>query len=199
MDNYIVYKITCITNNKLYIGYTKNSLSNRLRGHFTKAFSGKYKNIKFFNAIQKYGKINFIIEPISSFNNKIDSQNYEKQMILEYDTYNNGYNSTLGGDGGNTSDKPMTDEHKNKISIALKDRILSDEHRNNIKLNHHDVSGDKNPMFGKSSSGSFKSGSNHPKSQPIIIDGILYESMNIASKTLKLHPTTIKKRYLNDD
>lgn len=199
MDIFTVYKITCTINNKLYIGYTKNTLQNRLKGHFKKAFSGKYTNVKFFNAIKKYGKISFIIEPIKEFDNKLDATTYEIEMIKFYHTYTNGYNSTLGGDGGNTSTKPMTDEHKNKISNALKNRVLSNEHRENIKLNHHDVSGNKNPMYGKTSSGSFKSGLEHPKSQSIIIDGVLYESLNIASKTLNLHRTTIKKRYLNDE
>jgi len=48
----------------------------------------------------------------------------------------------------------------------------------NISKNHHDISGDKNPSFGKKTSGSFKEGKEHPFAIPIIIDGILYESMN---------------------
>lgn len=40
-------------------------------------------------------------------------------------------------------------ETKNKISNALKGRLVSAEHRKNISLHHADVSGKKNPFYGK--------------------------------------------------
>ena len=196
MDIYTVYKIICITNNKCYIGYTKNSIENRLKGHFRKAFSGKHNNIKFFKAIQKYGKNNFHIEPISTFNSKEEATSFEKLMIIKFNSYKKGYNSTLGGDGGATNiGVPLSDEHKKKISEANKGRIFTEEHKKNISKNHHDVSGVNNPSFGKPTKSSFKSGSEHPNSKSVTIDGITYESLSSASKILKMSRETIKKRY----
>ena len=197
MSTYTVYKITCLPNNKVYIGYTKNDLKIRLNGHFKKAFSGKFNHIKFFRAIQKYGKINFSIESIKTFILKEEATNYEKLMIKDFNSYFKGYNSTLGGDGGETSlGKKLTEEHKNKISISNKGKKLTEEHKNNISKNHHDVSGENNPMYGKISNGSFKSGLDHPLAKQIIINGILYLSLSDASKKLKMSRETIKKRYL---
>lgn len=42
---------------------------------------------------------------------------------------------------------------------------------------------------------SFKSGSEHPNSKSVTIDGVTYESLSSASKTLKISRETIKKRY----
>ena len=200
MDIFTVYKITCIPTNKLYIGYTKQPIKTRLNGHFNKAFNPKKSsNIKFSNAIRKYGKINFIIESIQTFDNKENALLFEIETINLLDTITKGYNTTIGGEGGSTSTgKPLSPEHKDKISKANKGKIFTEEHKDKIKKNHHDVSGENNPMYGKSTSGSFKSGSDHPRSKSVVIDGIKYDSINIASKTLKMAPETIKKRYLND-
>lgn len=197
MSIYTVYKITCLLNNKVYIGYTKNDLNTRLKGHFKKAFNGKFNHIKFFKAIQKYGKINFTIEPIKTFLLKEEATDYEKLMIKEFDSYNKGYNSTLGGDGGETClGKKLTDEHKSKISESNKGKKLTDEHKQNISKNHADVSGKNNPMYGKTTSGSFKTGLDHPLSKQVIINDVLYLSLSDASKKLKMSRETIKKRYL---
>lgn len=40
-------------------------------------------------------------------------------------------------------------ETKNKIKEKLTGRVLSEEHKKNISKNHADLSGDKNPFFGK--------------------------------------------------
>lgn len=198
MDIFTVYKIKCLVTDKLYIGYTKQKIAVRLSQHFKKAFNKNKTNIKFHNAIRKHGKNNFIIEIIDTFSTQNEAILFEIACIKNFNTITDGYNTTTGGDGGVTKLGPLSDEHKDKISNALKGRKFSDEHRDNIKKNHHNVSGSNNPMFGKTTSGSFKSGSAHPRSKPIIVEGVLYESMNIASKTLKLHPTTIIKRYFND-
>ena len=197
MDIFTVYKITCIPTNKLYIGYTKQPLKFRLQNHFSKAFNkNNNSNIKFQNAIRKYGKINFIIEAIQTFEIKEDALLFEIETIYLFNTINEGYNTTIGGLGGATKYGPLSDEHKNKISNSLQGRTFSDEHKENIKKNHHDVSGKKNPSFGKPTDGSFKSGCDHPKSIPVIIDGVKYESIRIAAKTLKIAPKTIKNKYL---
>ncbi len=58
----IIYKITNIINNKIYIGKTEKSLNKRWSGHIAKS----RKNIisVLHNAILKYGKENFKIERV---------------------------------------------------------------------------------------------------------------------------------------
>jgi len=47
-------------------------------------------------AIHKYGKENFIIEEIEKCNQELLNER-EKYWISFYNSYENGYNSTLGG------------------------------------------------------------------------------------------------------
>lgn len=87
-----IYKTTNKINNKSYIGLsTKLPVdSKRYLG------SGVYLN----NAIAKYGKENFIKEIIHDDIAGIEELKYfERFYIDKFDTLNNGYNLTLGGDG----------------------------------------------------------------------------------------------------
>ena len=52
----IIYKITNIINNKVYIGQTVHSLQRRWTQHIIDAYNCKSKNNHFQNAIRKYGK-----------------------------------------------------------------------------------------------------------------------------------------------
>lgn len=91
---YIVYKIT-FPNDKVYIGITSQSLDERKRKHYSRAFKNcKYKLYK---AIRKYKNINWEIIDISAKNRR-QLCNLEEYYIRKYDSYKNGYNSTLGGE-----------------------------------------------------------------------------------------------------
>jgi len=48
------------------------------------------------------------------------------------------------------SGKPKTKEHAENISKSNKGKPKSDDHKKNMSENHADVTGDKNPMFGRS-------------------------------------------------
>ena len=66
---YIVYKITCIANNKSYIGQTKKTLKRRFKEHCSKA---RNKSIyRLHQAISKHGEENFTIEEIEKYDNKV--------------------------------------------------------------------------------------------------------------------------------
>ena len=93
-----IYKITNKINNKIYIGQTIKSLDERFKRHLLVCRLGNHNNIKLYNAIRKYGKENFQIEEIEKTSqDKLDER--ERFWIKKLDTFNNGYNSTLGGEG----------------------------------------------------------------------------------------------------
>lgn len=98
MEKYELYKITNIITDKIYIGYTKIGILNRLHKHYLNASFGI--DTKFYRAIRKYGIENFKIQSIIDSYNHKEIQNLEKKWIEKLDTYKNGYNSTIGGDGG---------------------------------------------------------------------------------------------------
>lgn len=101
-----IYKITNKVNGKVYIGQTIYP-----KDRFNQHISDSYKkerdsyNSHFHQAIRKYGPENFIYEIIENVN---DSELNERETywIEYYDSFNNGYNSTLGG-GGNRKYKPQ--------------------------------------------------------------------------------------------
>lgn len=95
MKGYI-YKIYNDINNKLYIGQTVQTLGIRFTNH---KMASKLEKTKLYNAFNKYGIENFhitLIEEVEDYNLLNER---EKYWINYYDSYNNGYNSTLGGDG----------------------------------------------------------------------------------------------------
>ena len=69
----IIYKITNISNNKIYIGKTIYSLNHRWQQHLNIAFNKNRPsyNYKLYKAIRKYGKDNFIIETLEDIDNSL--------------------------------------------------------------------------------------------------------------------------------
>jgi group I intron endonuclease len=97
-----IYKITNLINNHAYIGQSKN-IEFRLKTHFKKAFildSEEFDKV-LYQAIRKYGTENFsteVLEELPEASRQLLNVR-EVYWIGRYDTYNNGYNETLGGDG----------------------------------------------------------------------------------------------------
>lgn len=96
--NMIIYKATNLINGKSYIGKTIYDLKLRIRDHIRYAVEGKSNNY-FPNALVHYGTENFKWEVIDECNNEKWLLELEKYYIYYYDTFNNGYNLTIGGDG----------------------------------------------------------------------------------------------------
>lgn len=109
MKNYIIYEHKFKTSTKSYIGYTSLSIFERLHKHYVNAMSGL--NTKFYRAIRKYG-ISDIESNILFLTNDLNiAKEKEKEFIQIKDTFKNGYNMTLGGDGGDCT-LYMTEKQK---------------------------------------------------------------------------------------
>ena len=92
----IIYCAHCICTGKKYIGQTKKELKERIKQHKNSCFSNKYRNIKFYKAIKKYGWENFIWGIIEE--GDINIWNFKEIYWIEkYNTYEDGYNLTEGG------------------------------------------------------------------------------------------------------
>ena len=73
--------------------------------------------------------------------------------------------------------KPKSDEHKKKISQALKGKVRTEEHIANLKAALPDTHGENNSMYGKG--------------KPIIGDGVEYPNARTASIELGTSPQNI--------
>lgn len=128
MRTYTVYKHVNKTNGKVYVGITCQKAKDRW------GKGGKYQTQHFGNAINKYGWDGFDHIIIAEQLSKEDACEMERLLIKAYDSANpqNGYNETLGGDGGGMYGKHHTEDAKRKISEARKKNGFTDEHRLHI-------------------------------------------------------------------
>jgi group I intron endonuclease len=120
----VIYCYHCIPTGKKYIGQTKRTLHKRHISHKKDCKSGM--DIKFYRAVRKYGWENFIVGIITEceFNDLDDREIF---FIEKYDTYSNGYNSTLGG-SGNLGVSP-SQETRDKISHSNKGKKIGEEQK----------------------------------------------------------------------
>lgn len=143
-----IYKVTS-PSGKVYIGITINSLQHRKRQHYHTAFriSSQNYNSKICFAIRKYNELlkwEIVEEKIKTYEELKQKEIY---YISYFNSYEEGYNSTLGGDGKGkivsletrlklskiNLNKKLSNQTKLKISNSLKGKMVKE----------------KNPMYGK--------------------------------------------------
>lgn len=100
-DN-MVGKIYCISNdinNKVYIGKTTYpTVEQRFQEHCRDSRKINKEKRPLYNAMRKYGIEHFSISLVEECDLSI-LETREQYWIDTYDSYNNGYNATIGGDG----------------------------------------------------------------------------------------------------
>ena len=136
METYTIYKATCKTNSKVYIGFTSR-WPHRINGHNYDRRYGNANNKAFYNAISKYGWDDFDWEPIyQSHDREHTLKEMELYFINEYRSWVgfsdcNGYNTTKGGEGtfGWKRSPELIESHRAKLAGVPK----SAEHIANMK------------------------------------------------------------------
>lgn len=93
--NYKIYKITNNITKKVYIGVTRRPIEKRFGNHVKQAAKPRYKLHK---SMQKHGVDNFVVEIICENLTRKEAMQKEIEYIAFFDSYNNGYNSTIGGE-----------------------------------------------------------------------------------------------------
>ncbi len=112
-----IYRFTNRVNGKVYIGRSsQNGL--REREHINAANRGSRHHAHFYSALRKYGAENFLIEIIHCAKTEAEMLAMETFFIILHQSFKpeNGYNRTLGGDGGGS---PSADTRR-LLSVAAK-------------------------------------------------------------------------------
>lgn len=91
-----IYKITNDINQKVYIGKTCRTIKKRWQEHRSLAFEENKEKRPLYAAMRKYGIEHFHIELVEETSNP---EEREKYWIHYFNSYSNGYNATLGGEG----------------------------------------------------------------------------------------------------
>ena len=148
-----IYKITNKINGKIYIGKTTGTTQKRWKEHCYP--SHLEDGTHFHRAILKYGSDNFIVETIEDNIPSDIINDREKYWISFYNSYNDGYNETLGGDGTTkfTPENILEAFHRNNNNeiattqelgccIQVINNALSDvgiDFRQRIEYSHADI------------------------------------------------------------
>lgn len=149
----IIYKVTNLINNKIYVGKTKNSLTYRKYAHKCESLT-RDSNTYFHKAIRKYGWDNFkweIIDETEDDNELNEKETYWIEELksniqkLGYNMSNGGEGNALIGERNPMYGKTHSDKTKKKMSDKLKGKTHSEESRKKI--------------------GEAKQGENHPRSK----------------------------------
>lgn len=145
IKNMFIYKLTNILNNKIYIGLTTETISERCRKRIAEAKYKESRNSYILNAIRKHGSEVFKVEQLDTANTLEELQQKEIFYIQQYNSTdrNIGYNLTKGGEG-NLGLK-MSDETKEKI----RQKHLGIKWSDDRKLKHSELLKSKNIDYSK--------------------------------------------------
>lgn len=127
-----IYKIVQISTGIVYIGQTKMKFIKRYWHHRWKLKHNNHDNKYLQNTWNKYGENDFKFEVIHILKEHENLDELEIMYISKYDSYNNGFNLTTGGDGKNNC--PMSEKAK-KI-VGMKNRIhnMGKKHTEKTKI-----------------------------------------------------------------
>lgn len=112
-----IYLIENQLNGHKYVGKTYLTIQERWKQHLSDCNKRQHEHRPLYSAMQKYGIKNFTITLIEETDNLEEK---EKYWISYYDSYHNGYNATLGGDGRpylEISDKEIIEKYNEVLSI----------------------------------------------------------------------------------
>jgi len=161
-----IYMVRNLVTGMAYIGQTKDP-HKRFNTHKNLAFGKRKNNYPLYVDMRNYGIDNFEFIILEDNVPQEEMGNREKYYIEKYDTYNNGYNRTIGGHGvtGYTHTeearkkmsvavsaamwKINTPERTKKIIAAQKGRKFSELHKQHIRESIGDRSGEHNSFYGK--------------------------------------------------
>lgn len=128
----VIYKITNTMTNQSYIGQTKNrkgftsryysrgnTLVERVYNYLTRMKElGEYYNVHLLNSMNKYGLDKFEVNDVLDVAMSRDELNKKEIYYIDkYDSYNNGFNKTPGGQCGSCAEQLKGGD--NPLSVAV--------------------------------------------------------------------------------
>lgn len=197
MYNGYIYIIKNKINNKVYIGKTKRSVEIRWKQHINSINRKSMQNIHLYRAMNKYGVDKFYVETLKHITSNSEENLTKKLNVLEkryikkYDSFKNGYNSTLGGDGG--FGRIISEEERKKLSELKIGKPHSKEHVKKSALGH------KGLKMSKETKAKIKSAHVTPILQ-YSLDGTFikeWESIKSATDTIGLKSTSSIQQCLS--
>jgi len=213
----IIYKVTNKINGKVYIGQTIISLDIRRNSHIYNAINNK-DNFHFHKAIKLYGKDNFVWEIIEYCNSKEELNEMEFHYIKQYNSFEEGYNMTMGG--GSLCGFKHSDISKQKISNTKRGKKLphrSKEWCRNISNSKKGTKLQLDTILKRQHSRKYATGIDnklskkyivtYPNGEEVIVHGLklfcksnsFYKALSAVATGKRTHHKGYKCRYLQGD
>lgn len=157
-----IYRIINIATGKSYIGQSANTLKRKIQ-HFSNLACGRHENDYLQKSYNKYGLSFFKFEIIEDAENLSFEELNDREIfwISFYDSFNNGYNLTIGGDG--TKGRAFSAEERiirSKKMTGNGNHFFGKTHtletRKKISISQSLRTGPKNSFYGKSHSKDWK-------------------------------------------
>ena len=124
-----IYSITCTVTKKRYIGQSVK-IKTRWKEHQSELKHNKHHNYKLQRDYNQYGAVNFIYE-VLELCPKRELDEKEKYYIKLYNSFNDGYNLTQGGENYNGKNNPMYGK-SGKLSPRFVDIIYQLDNQGNV-------------------------------------------------------------------
>lgn len=135
-----IYLIENQVNHKQYIGKTYKTIEERWAEHCNDYKRERNEKRPLYSAMNKYGVKNFTITLVEETDNL---EEREKYWIAYYDTYHNGYNATLGGDGktyfDHTDEEVITKFYELKSIAKVAEYFSCHENTISIRLVNNNI------------------------------------------------------------
>ena len=178
-----IYKSTNTINGKSYIGFD-SAWPKRMNRHLENA--NYNREGKFYDAIRKYGWDKFQWEILYQSKDKEHTLNVmETQFIREYNTFNQGYNMTEGGEGcfGATSNKIWINDGHNHKRLEKDQSIPEGWTKGRLKIKRKvGMSTESKQRIGQKNKGKLINGKN-PAAKKIIYNNKEYYSIRHAAES----------------
>lgn len=127
-----IYKITNKINGKIYIGKTMFSPEKRWKEHCKDYKKENFEKRPLYSAMRKYGIENFLLSTIEQCDDTIVNDR-EVYWIEYFQSFKNGYNATIGGDGKHYLDYNLICETYKQVQNAVKTAEICGCHPDSVK------------------------------------------------------------------
>ncbi|QYC51063.1 homing endonuclease [Klebsiella phage vB_KpnM-VAC66] len=200
---HIIYKITNLANNKIYVG-----------AHSTEDINDSYmgSGVAIKAAQRKYGIDKFIKEILHIFDTREEMYEKEREIVnLEFVNNPHTYNMGIGGDGGPMLGMFHSEEKKQEISKITKERMTDEVKSRLSKLKKgKPQSEESNRKRSETLKAKYMNGRIDREYKPLTeahkaklgrsvsIDGVVYSSGSEAAKSLSMSHSGLKYRINSD-
>lgn len=140
-----IYCISNDINNNKYVGKTIRSIKERFQEHCRDFRKYECEKRPLYSAMKKYGTEHFFVEQLEEVEiSKLEER--EQYWINKLDTYNNGYNATIGGDGKILYDYDLfvQDYNNGMLVKEIAEKYGCDVHTVTVALQAANINGNQN-------------------------------------------------------